>query len=89
MKTLLKYIILNICIFATSLVLAAQHSVLLVILPGCKYCAQAENLLDASGIKYQTRVTQGGQVPQLYVDGQYKGTGVNAVQAWLNQHSSQ
>lgn len=87
MKMLMKTIIFNVALIASTLAIAnVNHNVLLVILPGCHYCSEAENILDNSGIKYRTAVTNHGAVPKLYVDGKYKGTGVDAVQTWVEQN---
>lgn len=87
MKRLLKSIIVSVALLTSSLSIAStQHNVLLIVIPGCSYCSQAENILDNSGIKYQTSIGHGGSVPRLYVDGEYKGTGLDVVQSWVDEN---
>lgn len=84
MKQLLKNIIITMSLVTSCLVIAAtNHKVLLVVIPGCGYCSEAEKILDNHGIKYTTSEGNGA-VPRLYVDGKYKGTGIDAVQTWVN-----
>jgi glutaredoxin len=67
-------------------VFAAQPKVVLVTAPGCPACDEAKQILKAHGIKYTT--TSKGYpgvryVPQLFVDGKYKGYGVGPVEVFV------
>lgn len=76
-------------IFGSSPIQAAQkqtHRVVLVTMPGCPACDEAKQLLRAAGIKFST-TSKGqpgvGYVPQLFVDGKYKGYGVGPVSQFI------
>lgn len=85
MKQLLKNLIVSIALVSSSLSYSSpNHNVLLIVIPGCHYCQQAENILDSYGIRYRTSPTDHGSVPRLYVDGRYQGTGLDAVQSWVS-----
>lgn len=85
MKQLFRNVTLSLALIASSLAFAkTSHNVVLVVLPGCHYCSQAEKILNGHGIKFKTSIAERGSVPQLYVDGEYKGTGVDVVQEWAD-----
>lgn len=87
MKQLIKHVVVSIALLTSPLVMAAQ-SIVLMVNPGCRFCSEAESILGNSGVKYQTRNSRQGAVPRLYVDGQYIGTGVDAVQSWVDAKKS-
>ena len=65
----LKKLVLFFSLLASTVAIAAGQRVVLEVMPGCEYCAQAEHILDHSGIKYHTTSSKGGPVPKLYVNG--------------------
>lgn len=82
MKKLLTMIVLLMLSFQ---VFAATQRVLLMVIPGCSYCAQAKELLDRNGIHYQTQVAKEGPVPKLYVNGKFQGSGLETVERWVER----
>lgn len=65
----------------------AAQKVLLLVRPGCQYCAEAKMILNKHRIPYQTKVAESGPVPRLYIEGKYYGTGSDAVLKWVKSHS--
>lgn len=81
---MIKQLLLGLVIFAVTYV-AQSDSVVLHVMNGCDACQQAEQLLNKHHIKYST-VHKGGEiVPQLWVNGRFKGYGIRAVEVYVKQ----
>lgn len=81
-------ILLAIALSASSM-LAQAHpkpndNVVLKTSSGCGACVEAKQLLNAAHVRYaEQQATGGGYVPQLYVNGKFKGYGVDTVERYL------
>lgn len=53
---------------------------------GCGACQEAKQLLNSKHIPYtETSPNSGKYVPQLYVNGKFKGYGVDAVESYIHE----
>lgn len=54
--------------------------------PTCSACKEAKKILNSHHIKYIEQAPNGGKfVPQLYVNGKFKGYGVDSVISYVGE----
>lgn len=60
--------------------------VVLISSKNCPACTEAKNMLKSKGIPFMEKMdNKAWIVPQLFVNGKYRGTGTGAVWGYINE----